>query len=88
MSSDGRRAVGPPWHGQGHSPSALGMLISSGNFSVSEIFCILTMFFKRLKKYRKISYVFSNTNYRVNFQNLISISEAWKKRSRVTFLAE
>ena len=34
------------------------------------------MFFKRLKKYRKISYVFSNTNYRVNIQNLNSI---WAK---------
>ena len=32
VSSGGRRAIGPPWHGQGHSPSALGILISSGNF--------------------------------------------------------
>ena len=45
--------------------------------------CILTMFFKRLKKYRKISYIFSNTNSRVNIQNLISIFEAWEKLSWV-----
>ena len=44
--------------------------------------------FQTIKKYRKISYVFSNTNYRVNIQNLNSIFEAWKKLSRVTFLAE
>ena len=34
--------------------------------------------FQTIKKYRKISYVFSNTNYRVNIQNLNSIFEAWK----------
>jgi len=44
--------------------------------------------YQMIKKYRKISYVFSNTNYRVNIQNLNSIFEAWKKLSRVTFLAE
>ena len=44
--------------------------------------------FQTIKKYRKISYIFSNTNYRVNIQNLNSIFEAWKKLSRVTFLAE
>ena len=43
--------------------------------------------FRTIEKYRKISYVFSNTNYRVNIQNLNSIYEAWKL-SRVTFLAE
>ena len=44
--------------------------------------------FQTIKKYRKISYGFSNTNYRVNIQNLNSIFEAWKKLHRVTFLAE
>ena len=44
--------------------------------------------FQTVKKYQKISYVFSNTNYRVNIVNLSSIFEAWKKLFRITFLAE
>jgi len=46
------------------------------------------VFLTNKKNTEKFQMFFSNTNYRVNIQNLKSIFEAWKKLSRVTFLAE